>query len=289
MTTATSADFFFLEGLQATVAAALAEDIGAGDITAALVPEDSASEARVICREQAVICGQPWVNEVFRQLDPDLTVQWLHGDGAAVAPDATVFIARGKSRALLTGERTALNFLQTLSGVATAARQYAELVKHTPVRILDTRKTLPGLRLAQKYAVTTGGCFNHRIGLYDAYLIKENHINACGGIGNAVATARRIQPGRTVEVEVETLPQLEEALLAGADVVMLDNFSLDQIRAAVSLARGKTKLEASGGYTPASLVAVAETGIDYISVGSLTKHVRATDFSLLFSPKALRG
>ena len=190
---------------------------------------------------------------------------------------------RQRLRALLTAERTALNFLQTLSGVATAARTYADLVQHTKVKILDTRKTLPGLRLAQKYAVRTGGCHNHRLGLYDAFLIKENHIAACGGIGAAIATARTQQPGRPVEVEVETLAQLEEALAAAADIVMLDNFSLEQTRAAVLANRSRAKLEASGGYTTDTLVAVAETGVDYISVGSLTKHVRATDFTMLFA------
>jgi nicotinate-nucleotide pyrophosphorylase (carboxylating) len=272
----------FFAGLEQTVAIALAEDIGSGDITAELVPPERTAEARVLCREHAVICGEAWVNEVFRQIDPSTSVEWIHGDGASINPDETVFIARGPARALLTAERTALNFLQTLSGTATAARRYAELVRHTKVQILDTRKTIPGLRLAQKYAVKTGGCFNHRIGLHDAYLIKENHISACGSIAAAITTAQQLHPGRKVEVEVETLSQLEAALQSRADIVMLDNFSLGQIREAVAINHGRAKLEASGGYTTASLIAVAETGIDYISIGSLTKHVQATDFSMLF-------
>ncbi|MEY4642086.1 MAG: hypothetical protein RLZZ227_2080 [Pseudomonadota bacterium] len=272
-----------LAGLQQTVAAALAEDLGSGDITAALVPETQQAEARVICREQAVICGQAWVDEVFRQVDPAITVRWHCSDGERILAGASVFIASGPARGLLTAERTALNFLQTLSGVATAAREYASLVQHTGVRILDTRKTVPGLRLAQKYAVRAGGCHNHRLGLYDAFLIKENHIAACGGVSAAIMTARKRNPGRPVEVEVETLTQLEEALAAGADIVMLDNFNLEQIRQAVVQTKGRAELEASGGYTAESLVAVAETGVDYISVGSLTKHVRATDFSMLFT------
>ena len=270
-------------GLQQTVAAALAEDVGTGDITAALVPQAQTAEATVLCREHAVICGEVWVSEVFRQLDSTITLHWLRRDGERIRPEETVFIAKGPARALLTAERTALNFLQTLSGVATAAREYVDLVSHTSVKILDTRKTIPGLRLAEKYAVLTGGCHNHRLGLYDAFLIKENHISACGGITAAIATARSMHPDRTIEVEVETMAQLEEALAARADIVMLDNFSLDLTRAAVALNKGRAKLEASGGYTTETLVAVAETGVDYISVGSLTKHIRATDFTLLFT------
>jgi nicotinate-nucleotide pyrophosphorylase (carboxylating) len=270
-------------GLTQTVAAALAEDIGSGDITAMLVPESQLAEARVMCREHAVICGEAWVNEVFRQVSPGISVQWQRRDGDRIRPEDSVFVAKGPARALLTAERTALNFLQTLSGVATAAREYADLVAHTKVKILDTRKTLPGLRLAQKYAVRTGGCHNHRLGLYDAFLIKENHIAACGGISGAISTARKQHAHRPVEVEVETLSQLEEALAARADIVMLDNFDLEQTRAAVALNKGRAKLEASGGFTTASLASVAETGVDYISVGSLTKHVRATDFTMLFT------
>lgn len=272
----------FFAGLEQTVATALAEDIGSGDITAELVPAGRQAEATVLCREHAVICGVPWVNEVFRQVNPQITLQWLHGDGERINPDEAVFIARGDARSLLTAERTALNFLQTISSVATAARLCADLVRHTKVQILDTRKTIPGLRLAQKYAVKTGGCFNHRIGLFDAFLIKENHINACGGIANAINNARKLHSDRKVEVEVESLEQLLDALEAKADIVMLDNFTLEMIRAAVGITKGKAKLEASGGYTSQSLVVIAETGIDYISVGSLTKHIKATDFTMLF-------
>src|SRR5690606_29414676 len=198
---------------------ALDEDVGAGDITAALIPAGHRGRARVICREAAVICGRPWVDEVFRQVDPAVGVDWAVQEGAAVTPDTLIFTLSGPARALLTGERTALNFLQTLSGTASAARQYADLVAGTGLRVLDTRKTLPGLRLAQKYAVQVGGCHNHRLGLYDAYLIKENHIAACGGIAQAVGRARELQAGKPVEVEVETLAQLDEALAAGADIV----------------------------------------------------------------------
>lgn len=272
-----------LAGLQQTVAAALAEDIGTGDITAALVPQAQTAEATVLCREHAVICGEVWVSEVFRQLDPSVVLVWLRRDGERIRPEETVFIATGPARAILTAERTALNFLQTLSGVATAAREYVDLVSHTSVKILDTRKTIPGLRLAEKYAVRTGGCYNHRLGLYDAFLIKENHISACGGITDAINIARHMHPDRTIEVEVETMAQLEEALAARADIVMLDNFSLELTRAAVTLNKGRAKLEASGGYTTETLVAVAETGVDFISVGSLTKHIRATDFTMLFT------
>lgn len=269
--------------LSATVASALREDIGSGDLTAALVPSDRVATARVICRESAVICGRPWVDAVFAQLDATTTIEWSVSEGEQVAAGTTVFTVRGNARVLLTAERTALNFLQTLSGVATAARRHADLVSHTGVKLLDTRKTLPGLRLAQKYAVRCGGCHNHRMGLYDAYLIKENHIAACGSIAAAVGTARHRSPGVPVEVEVETLTQLEEALVAGADIVMLDNFSLPLIRQAVAQNRGRARLEASGGLDEAALVAVAETGVDYISIGALTKHVRATDFSMLFA------
>jgi nicotinate-nucleotide pyrophosphorylase (carboxylating) len=276
-------DTHYFTGLKDTVATALREDIGGGDITAQLVPATQQALATVICRDDAVICGRPWVDEVFRQVGPDLVVTWHVGEGERVTPDTTIFTAQGQARALLTAERSALNFLQTLSGVATAARPYADLVAHTKTQVLDTRKTLPGLRLAQKYAVVKGGCHNHRLGLYDLFLIKENHISACGGITAAVATARGLYPGRPVEVEVENLQQLEEALSAHADIVMLDNFTLDGIRQAVAQTHGRAKLEASGGYTREALLATAEAGVDYISVGGLTKHVHATDFSMRFS------
>jgi nicotinate-nucleotide pyrophosphorylase (carboxylating) len=279
--TMTTNAFFY--GLQQTVANALAEDVGSGDITASLVPEESRAQAKVMTREHAVVCGKPWVNAVFFQVDPRITVDWLVADGDHVKPNAIIFNVTGSARSLLTAERSALNFLQTLSGVATTASHYANLVKHTTVQILDTRKTLPGLRLAQKYAVKTGGCSNHRIGLFDAYLIKENHIRACGGVIQAITTARRLNPDRKIEVEVETMAQLEEALEAKPAIVMLDNFTLEMLRAAVVFTKGRAKLEASGGYSEASLVAAAETGVDFISVGALTKHLRATDYTMLFN------
>jgi len=275
-----SPDYF--RDLATTVASALREDIGNGDLTASLVPADSSASARVISRESAVICGRPWVDAVFSQIDAGISVEWQVAEGARVAPGDVVIKVHGSARSLLTAERSALNFLQTLSGVATTARRYADLVRHTGVKLLDTRKTLPGLRLAQKYAVQCGGCHNHRMGLYDAYLIKENHIAACGSITAAVAMARRLEAGAPVEVEVQTLAELDEALAAAADIVMLDNFSLDLVRAAVKQTRGRARLEASGGVDDESLAAVAETGVDYISIGALTKHVRAIDLSMLF-------
>lgn len=262
------------------VADALAEDIGDGDITAALVPAERVAHARVISREHGVICGRAWVDEVFRQLDPAVAVTWHVTDGEPVIPDRLLFELKGPARSLLTGERTALNFLQLLSGVATRCRHYADQVEGTGVRLLDTRKTIPGLRLAQKYAVTCGGCHNHRIGLFDAFLIKENHIEACGSIGAAIASARQQSPGKPVEVEVETLAQLDEALEAGADRVMLDNFSLQDLRAAATRSGGRAELEASGGITGDNLRRVAETGVDFISIGALTKDVRAIDLSM---------
>ena len=262
------------------VRTALIEDIGSGDITAQLIQTDKQATARVITRDAAVISGVAWVNEVFAQIDPTVRVTWLVADGEAVQPNQTLFELAGNARALLSGERAALNFLQTLSAVATRAAYFAQLVEGTGVKLLDTRKTLPGLRLAQKYAVTCGGCYNHRIGLYDALLIKDNHIMACGGIAPAVATAQQIAPGKPVEVEVENLDELQQALAAGADIVMLDELSLDDMRTAVSLTAGRAKLEASGGINEQSLRAVAETGVDYISLGTLTKDVTAVDLSM---------
>lgn len=266
--------------IETNVRKALAEDIGTGDITAQLIPAERLAHASVITREAAVISGTAWVDAVFRQLDPRVAVHWQVVDGDQVAADRVLFHLEGPARALLSGERAALNFLQTLSGVATRCRYYAELVEGTGVRLLDTRKTVPGLRLAQKYAVTCGGCHNHRIGLYDAFLIKENHIAACGGIAEAVATAQRIAPGKPIEVEVESLDELEQALRAGVDIVMLDELSLEDMRTAVAIAAGRTKLEASGGISDETLREVAETGVDYISIGALTKHVRAIDLSM---------
>nr|WP_234463432.1 carboxylating nicotinate-nucleotide diphosphorylase [Stutzerimonas stutzeri] len=266
--------------IETNVRKALMEDVGAGDITAQLIPAERLAQAVIITREAAVISGTAWVDAVFRQLDPRVAVHWRVVDGEQVAADRVLFQLEGPARALLTGERAALNFLQTLSGVATRCRHYADLVEGTGVRLLDTRKTIPGLRLAQKYAVTCGGCHNHRIGLYDAFLIKENHIAACGGIAEAVAAAHRIAPGKPVEVEVESLDELEQALRAGADVVMLDELSLADMRTAVGVTAGRAKLEASGGIDDGTLRAIAETGVDYISIGALTKHVRAVDLSM---------
>lgn len=262
------------------VALSLREDVGSGDITAQLIPAEETATARVITREHAVISGRDWVNEVFNQIDSSVTIEWQVEDGDHVEADQVLFIAKGPARSLLTAERAALNFLQTLSGTATICKQYANKVASTNVRLLDTRKTIPGLRLAQKYAVTCGGCFNHRIGLFDAFLIKENHIMACGGIKQAVETAQQNAPGKKVEVEVESLEQLQEALDAKADIIMLDNFTYDQMRQAVDITKGAAKLEASGNITDATLLPTAETGVDYISIGALTKHCRAIDLSM---------
>lgn len=263
------------------VSAALAEDVGSSDLTAALIPADKYEQARVICRENAILCGRAWFDEVFRQIDPAVEVTWLLEDGAAIEPDATVCRLQGPARSLLTGERTALNFLQLLSGTASETHRHVEAVRSSPARILDTRKTLPGLRQAQKYAVRCGGGHNHRMGLYDAILIKENHIAAAGSIAAAVIKARA--SGVPVEVEVENLDELEQAIAAGADRVLLDNFDLDGLRAAVERNKGRAALEASGGVDLAGISAIAATGVDYISIGALTKHVRAIDYSMLFS------
>jgi len=268
-----------------TVALALAEDVGGGDLTAALIPEDAQAEATVVSRERAVLCGAAWFDAVFQQLDPRIHIEWRAGDVDAVEPNQLLCTLHGPARALLTGERTALNFLQALSGTATLARLYADLVAGTGATILDTRKTLPGLRLAQKYAVRRGGCQNHRIGLFDAVLIKENHIMAAGSITNAIATARRLHPGITVEVEVENLAELEEALAARPDIVMLDNFDLATLAEAVRITAKRVKLEASGNVTTTTVRAIAETGVDYISIGGLTKDVRAVDLSMRFKTR----
>ena len=269
--------------IQHNVQQALHEDIGSGDITAQLIPADHQAKATVITRESAVVCGTAWVDEVFRQLDPDTKVFWQVRDGEQVSPNQVLFQLEGPARILLSGERCALNFLQTLSGVATRCRQYADLVSDTRVKLLDTRKTLPGLRLAQKYAVTQGGCHNHRIGLYDAFLIKENHIAACGGIAQAITSAHKIAPGKPVEVEVENLEEMRQALDAGADIIMLDELSLNEMHNAVALSQGQAKLEASGGINESTLRAIAETGVDYVSIGALTKDVKAIDLSMRLS------
>jgi nicotinate-nucleotide pyrophosphorylase (carboxylating) len=268
------------------VARALAEDVGSGDLTAALVPAGRTGRATVITREAAVLCGQPWFDEVFRQVDPAVRVLWEVAEGDEVSPGQRLCRLEGPARPLLTGERTALNFLQTLSGTATATRRYVQLVAGLPARILDTRKTLPGLRRAQKYAVRCAGGSNHRMGLYDGILVKENHIMAAGSIAAAVDAARAAGASVPVEVEVETLDELRQALDAGADMALLDEFSLDDLRAAVAMnrshPRGPMKLEASGNVTFEALRGIAETGIDFVSIGSLTKHVRAVDLSMRF-------
>lgn len=266
------------------VALALAEDVGTGDLTAALIPEDAQAEATVISREPAILCGSAWFDAVFRQLDCRVTVSWQAADGDRVVPEQLLCTLHGPARALLTGERTALNFLQTLSATASLARRYADAIAGTQATILDTRKTLPGLRLAQKYAVRCGGCRNHRIGLFDAVLIKENHIMAAGSIGNAIAMARRLHPGITVEVEVESLSELREALAARPDIIMLDNFNRADMTEAVKITGGQVKLEASGNVNFDTVRPIAETGVDYISIGGLTKDVRAIDLSMRFRP-----
>ncbi|MEZ6974769.1 MULTISPECIES: carboxylating nicotinate-nucleotide diphosphorylase [Aeromonas] len=281
------------QDIRRAVRAALLEDLGdaltaldqpdaSADITAQLIPADRISTARVITREAGVFCGQPWVDEVFTQLGGDVQVEWLVQDGEVLTPNQELFRLHGPARTLLTGERNALNFVQTLSGVATLTARYVAELAGTDCRLLDTRKTLPGLRSAQKYAVTCGGGKNHRIGLYDAYLIKENHILACGGIAQAIAEARRLNPGKPVEVEVESLAELAQALAALADIVMLDNFDVPMMREAVALNQGRAKLEVSGNVTLDTLAEYAATGVDFISVGALTKHVRALDLSMRF-------
>ncbi|MDO8345361.1 MAG: carboxylating nicotinate-nucleotide diphosphorylase [Cellvibrio sp.] len=271
-----------VEDIAKSVALALAEDIGSGDITAQLIPVDQVAEARIITREHCIFCGKAWVEEVFRQLDPQVEIIWHIEDGQTASANGLLFTLKGKARSLLTGERAALNFVQTLSGTATASHNYAKQVAHTNVKLLDTRKTIPGLRTAQKYAVACGGCHNHRIGLYDAFLIKENHIAACGGITQAVATARVIAPGKPVEVEVENFAELDQALAAKADIIMLDNFSIDDLKKAVTINAGRAKLEASGNINEQTLIPTAETGVDFISIGGLTKHCRAVDLSMRF-------
>lgn len=266
--------------IRENVKIALNEDIGSGDITAQLIPAAQQAKATVITREDCVFCGKDWVIETFQQLDPGVHIEWFVDDGQAVTANSTLFTLTGNARSLLTGERAALNFVQTLSGTATISRHYASLVAHTQVKLLDTRKTLPGLREAQKYAVACGGCHNHRIGLYDAFLIKENHIAACGGIANAVTTAHNIAPGKPVEVEVENFEELAQALAANSDIIMLDNFSLEDMRKAVEINKGQAKLEASGNVTELTLPLIAETGVDFISIGALTKHCKAVDLSM---------
>ncbi len=268
--------------LSATVARALAEDIGVGDLTAALVPAQAFAQAYIIAREPGVLCGSAWAEAAFRQVEPRIRIDWQSSDGDCVTAGAALCALEGPSRGILTAERTALNFLQALSGTATCARRYAEVVRDLHATVIDTRKTLPGLRSAQKYAVAVGGCGNHRMGLHDFILIKENHIAAAGGVTAALTAAREQRAGVPIEIEVETIEQLEESLGAGAERILLDNFDLPGLREAVRVTAGRARLEASGNVNFDGLRELAETGVDYISVGALTKHVHALDLSLRF-------
>ena len=268
------------EDIRTSAARLLAEDVGPGDITAQLIPQRQWAKASVITREPAVLCGVAWVDELYRRLDKSVSLRWHAADGDSLTADHVFLELEGPARSVLTGERAALNLLQTLSGTATRARYYTDRVAGTGVRLLDTRKTLPGLRLAQKYAITCGGGYNHRIGLYDAFLIKENHIAACGSIAAAIKEARNIARDLPVEVEVETLDELSQAIQAKADTVMLDNFSLEELREAVRITDRRATLEASGNVNETTLEAIAATGVDCISIGALTKDVKAIDLSM---------
>ncbi|PSW09684.1 nicotinate-nucleotide diphosphorylase [Photobacterium rosenbergii] len=269
------------------VADTLREDLGGEidaslDVTAGLIPADSQGVATIITREHGIFCGQMWAEEVFRQLGGEVSIEWHVEDGDKVEPNQTLCTLRGPSRILLTGERNAMNFIQTLSGCATTVAEYAKQLEGTDCRLLDTRKTIPGLRSALKYAVTCGGGYNHRIGVFDAYLIKENHIIACGGIEQAISTAKQLNPGKPVEVETESLEELQQAIDAGADIIMLDNFTTDMMREAVKINAGRAALENSGNVTLETIREFAQTGVDYISVGALTKHLKAMDLSMRF-------
>ncbi|HTE13974.1 MAG TPA: carboxylating nicotinate-nucleotide diphosphorylase [Burkholderiales bacterium] len=271
------------EEIERNAAAALAEDVGAGDWTAQLTAPGKVARAHVVCRSAATLAGRPWFDAVFRKLDADVQTSWHAEEGSRVAPGTTLCALTGRARSLLTGERTALNFLQMLSAVATATRRYVDAVAGMQVAILDTRKTLPGLRIAQKYAVRTGGGMNHRIGLYDAMLIKENHIAAAGSVSAALVAARKLAPASIwIQIEVETLDQLQEALAAGATLILLDNMNNAQMREAVKISAGRAQLEASGGVTLETVRAIAETGVDRISIGALTKDIKAVDLSMRF-------
>lgn len=272
----------YVTDLESTVRSALTEDIGSGDVTADLIATDTQGSAKVYVREDAILCGTAWFDEVFRQVDSSVHIHWHHQDGDAVKQDAVLCDISGNARSMLTAERAALNFLQLLSATATATARYVAKIKHTNAQMLDTRKTIPGLRNAQKYAVLCGGGANHRIGLYDRVLIKENHIMAAGSITAAVQQAKRLHPDVLVEVETENLDEFAEASAAQADIIMLDNFDSDLLREAVQRNAGKIALEASGGVTLDTVTAIAETGVDFISVGEITKHVQAVDLSMRF-------
>ena len=267
--------------IKETIRIALAEDLGDGDITSELIPASKTIEAIVLSREEAVVCGVDWVNEVFAQIDSNVSIDWSVEEGMLVNAGTELLKLRGSARSILSGERTALNFLQTLSGTASQTRYFIDLLAETSVTLLDTRKTLPGLRSAQKYAVKIGGSTNHRLGLFDAFLIKENHIDACGGIPKAIAADRALHPEKIVEIEVQNLPEFMQAIEAEPDIIMLDNFSIDSMKEAVVLNQGRCKLEASGGIQQDQLVNIAKTGVNYISIGGLTKNCQAIDLTML--------
>ena len=276
-------DINYFEDIELTVKQALNEDIKDGDLTASLIPENNQAHAKIVCREESVLCGRPWFDEVFRQVDESIKIHWLKEEGASIDADETLCEITGSARHILTAERTALNFLQTMMATATTTAAYMKYLHATNTTLLDTRKTLPGLRLAQKYAVACGGATNHRIGLFDAILIKENHIMAAGGIENAVTTAKQDFPGVKVEVETENLDEVQQALQAGADIIMLDNFSLEMMQQAVEMVQNAAKLEVSGNVEIQHLAAIAKTGVDFISTGAITKHIRAIDLSMRFN------
>ena len=275
----------FFNEVRRNVQAAIVEDVGAGDINAALISKEQIATAHLITRTAGVFCGQPWADETCQQIDTSITIEWLVHDGQSVTPGDALLVAHGPARSLLTCERIMLNFIQLLSETATAARQYVEAISETSAKILDTRKTVPGLRIAQKYAVAVAGAKNHRMGLFDAYLIKENHIAAAGGITESVNAARRQNPHIKIEIEVETISQLLEAIEAGVDMALLDNFSMEELREAVTLSDGNIPLEASGGITLENVVSIAQTGVNYISVGEITKNIEPMDLSLRFKPE----
>ncbi len=276
-------DINYFENLESSVSIALLEDIKSGDLTAGLIPEQTQAEANIICREKAIVCGRPWFDEVFRQVDPEIQIDWICEEGESVEANQNLCVIRGSAKNILTAERTALNFLQTLSATATVTAQYVAQLQGSRTQLLDTRKTIPGLRLAQKYAVACGGGSNHRIGLYDAILIKENHIMAAGGIQQAVNTAKQMHPDITVEVETENLNEVQQALEAGADIIMLDNFTLEMMSQAVKRVNRKAKLEVSGNVELKHIAQLVETQVDFISTGAITKHIQAIDLSMRFN------